>query len=48
MIDQGISPTTGRKLADLPPVDNFSGIVMTGKYQPDHGADLQRRQRLRR
>jgi hypothetical protein len=34
MIDQGISPTTGRKLADLPPVDNFSGIVMTGKYQP--------------
>lgn len=34
MIAQGISPTTGRKLADLPPVDNFSGIVMTGKYQP--------------
>ena len=34
MIAQGISPTTGRKLADLPPVDNFSGVVMTGKYQP--------------
>lgn len=34
MIAQGISPTTGRKLADLSPVDNFSGVVMTGKYQP--------------
>lgn len=34
MINQGISPTTGRKLADLSPVDNFSGIVMTGKYRP--------------
>lgn len=34
MIAQGISPTTGRKLAYIQCPDGFSGTVVTGVYQP--------------
>ena len=34
MIAQGLSPTTGRKLAYIQCPDSFSGTVMTGVYQP--------------
>ena len=34
MIQQGISPTTGRKLDELEIPNGFSGTVVTGLYQP--------------
>ena len=34
VIAQGISPTTGRKLAELETPDGFLGVAVTGKYQP--------------
>ena len=34
MIAQGISPTTGRTLANISCPDGFSGTVVTGVYQP--------------
>ena len=33
MID-GISPTTGRKLSEIPVVDGFAGLAITGRYMP--------------
>lgn len=47
-IVEGVSPTTGLKLADLEAVDGFAGMAVTGRYMPmlvqidntDGGVDL--------
>ena len=34
MIEQMISPTTGRRLDEIVPQDGFAGVAVTGTYQP--------------
>ena len=34
MIEQMISPTTGRRLDEIMPQDGFAGVAVTGTYQP--------------